>query len=310
MLKICVDSSIEHLHNILETYFEVEYLNSKNISKESLKNADALIIRSTKKYGAEILTDTPVKFVGTVTSGYDHIDIDFCEKNNIFWSTAHGSNAESVAQYIKAALIEIIKKKVFPNKLTLGIVGVGAVGTYVQKYATALGFSTLLKDPFKNFNDNIFEADIITLHTPLEKNGKYPTLHLANETFFKNMKQGAWFINAARGGVCDYKALINSIQNKHVGGAIIDVWENEPNIDVSLLPFIEIATPHIAGHSTSAKINAANMMITSLNNFFKLNIPVIENKLIYRKDYSIREDDFIFRRNPEKFTEIRNTYER
>jgi len=309
---LSIDSTIHSLHGVLEPWFVVQYLNSKNISKETLKISDALIIRSTRKYGAETLLGTKVKFIGTVTSGYEHIDTEFCEKNGIFWATAHGSNAESVADYISAALIEISKKTGKPlNELALGIIGVGAVGSCVKRNAENFGMRLLLCDPPKNLNDNIFDADIITLHTPLETRGKYPTKHLVNKEFFSKTKQGTWLINAARGAVCNGEALREALQSKHLGGAVIDTWENEPNIDTSLLPLIEIATPHIAGHSTEAKINANKMIVNSLCKFFGMECTVHFNISINKtRNYSIRADDLAFRKNPENFTEIRNRYER
>jgi len=309
-MLITIDKTISNLHGIFEPHFSVQYLDSKDISKESLKDSVALIVRSTRKYGAETLQGTGVKFIGTVTSGFEHIDTEFCEKNGIFLATAHGSNAKSVAEYVFAALIEISKKTGKPlSEFSLGIVGVGAVGGCVKENAEKFGMKLFLCDPPKNLNDNIFEADIITLHTPLEKRGMYPTYHLANEDFFKKMKLGAWFINAARGVVCDSKALRNALQSGHLGGAIIDVWENEPNIDISLLPLIEIATPHIAGHNAEAKINANKMIINSLGTFFGIQIAYNEpagSDLIY----PIREDDAKFRENPRGFAEFRNGYGR
>ncbi|MDR2579404.1 MAG: 4-phosphoerythronate dehydrogenase [Fibromonadaceae bacterium] len=311
---ITIDKSIKELHNIFEPYFAVQYLNSENISKEILKNSSALIIRSTRKYGEETLLGTGVKFIGTVTSGYEHIDTEFCEKNGVFWATAHGSNAESVAEYVSAALIEISKKTRPLNELALGIVGVGATGSAVKEKAGNFGMQLLLCDPPKKLNDNIFDADIITLHVPLEKNGEYPTWHMVNENFFQKMKKGTWLINAARGAVCDSEALRQALQSKHLAGAVIDVWENEPDIDESLLPLIEIATPHIAGHNTEAKINAANMLINALGKYF--NIKELESKTLpfpanlNKGPYSIHKDNAEFRKNPKNFTKIRNEYGR
>ena len=311
-LVLSIDSTIYSLQGVLEPWFTVQYLSPESISKERLENSDALIIRSTRKYGAETLLGTKVKFIGTVTSGYEHIDTEFCKQNGIFLSTAHGSNAESVADYVHAALIEISKKINKPlNELSLGIVGVGAVGACVKKNAEDLGMRLLLCDPPKNLSDDIFSADIITLHTPLETGGAHPTLHLASREFFGKAKKGAWLINAARGAVCDSEALREALQSGRLGGAVIDTWENEPDIDASLLPLVEIATPHIAGHSAEAKINAGRMVAGSLLQFFG-----IEQKASFgdcpKKTgiYSIRADDLAFRKNPELFTEMRNKYER
>jgi len=318
-MLITLDKSIFDLHGVLEPYFSVQYMDSKEISKESLKDCAALIVRSTRKYGAETLEGTGVKFIGTVTSGFEHIDTEFCERSGVFLATAHGSNAESVAEYVSAALAEISKKIGKPlNEFSLGIVGVGAVGGCVKRDAEKFGMRVFLCDPPKNLNDDVFEADIITLHTPLEKRGKYPTYHLANEDFFKKMKSNAWFINTARGAVCDSEALRNALQNKHLGGAVVDVWENEPNIDASLLPLIEIATPHIAGHNIEAKINANKMVVNALGDFFGIEGLKNWEKGKTESDepssgdlsYPIRADDANFRKNPGDFTKIRNGYKR
>jgi erythronate-4-phosphate dehydrogenase len=319
-MLLTIDKTIFGLRDVLEPHFTVQYLDSKEISRKTLSDSTALIIRSTRKYGAETLQGTSVKFIGTLTSGYEHIDTEFCERNGIFWTNAHGSNAESVAEYISTALVEISKKAGKPlSEFSLGIVGVGAVGSCVKRDAEKFGMKPLLCDPPKNMHDNIFEADIITLHTPLETHGKYPTYHLVNRDFFSKMKRGAWLINAARGAVCDSEALRQFLQSGHLGGAIVDVWENEPNIDVSLLPLIEIATPHIAGHSAEAKINANKMIINSLGNFFGIDDlkkweakgEIAANKLASGdSSYSIRTDDATFRKNPKDFTEFRNGYKR
>jgi erythronate-4-phosphate dehydrogenase len=319
-MLITLDKTIFDLHGVLEPYFSVQYLDSSDISKESLKNSVALLIRSTRKYSSETLQGTGVKFIGTVTSGFEHIDTEFCERNGIFWATAHGSNAESVAEYVSAALIEISKKTGKPlSEFSLGIVGVGAVGSCVKRNAEKFGMKLLLCDPPKNLNDNIFEADIITLHTPLEKQGKYPTYHLADDIFLKKMKRSAWLINTARGAVCDSEALRNALQSEHLRGAVIDVWENEPDIDISLLSLIEIATPHIAGHNIEAKMNANRMIVNSLGIFFEIDdLKNWEEKAQITADelassnlsYPIRTDDAKFRKNPAAFAKFRNEYRR
>ena len=166
---------------------------------------------------------------------------------------------------------------------------------------------TLLCDPPKNLHDNIFDADIITLHCPLQED----TRHLANDDFFKKMKKGSWLINAARGGVCDSEALRRALQSEHLAGAIIDVWENEPNIDTTLLPLIKIATPHIAGHNAEARINAANMIIKAVGEYFKVKINELKGYEAKSGGiYNIQKDDSEFRKEPTKFTEIRNGYKR
>ena len=211
-----------------------------------------------------MLANSKVKFVATATIGFEHVDVDYLKNSNIGFASAPGSNANSVADYIVAALLSVAQKhKITLEGKSIGVVGVGNVGSKVAKKCAALGMIVKLNDPplsrqtgdakYRPLNE-LFDCDFITLHTPLTREGQDKTYHLADDKFFASLKTGCVFINTCRGAVHDTAALKAAIQNKKLGAVILDVWENEPNIDCELLRMVDISTPHIAGYSLDGKI--------------------------------------------------------
>jgi erythronate-4-phosphate dehydrogenase len=283
MLKIVVDNKIPFLEGALEKVAQVVYLPGSKITNAHLINADALIVRTRTKCNEALLKGTSVKFIASATIGYDHIDNEYCNANGISWTNAPGCNSGSVKQYIASAIAEIIKveNKSFGD-ITLGIIGVGNVGSKVNDLAKALGIRTLLNDPpreriegkhgYTDIDTLIAQSDIITMHVPLTIDGIDKTFHIANSKFFAKMKKGSWFINTSRGEVMETQTVINALENKHINGAIIDVWENEPNIDSNLLNLAYIATPHIAGYSADGKANGTAMSVRAVSKFFNLGL--------------------------------------
>lgn len=282
-MKITADDKIPFLKGALEPYAEVEYLPGGKIGPADLKNTDALITRTRTKCNAALLEGSSVKFIATATIGFDHIDTEYCEKHGIFWTNAPGCNSSSVAQYICSTLLYIsIKSSIALKGKTLGIIGVGNVGSKVAKVAKALGMNLLLNDPprerkegpgsFTSLDRILSEADFITLHVPLEMEGKDKTFHLADESFFSRMNEKQFFINSSRGEVTDTAALKNVLRNGKIAGAVLDVWENEPEIDRELLNMVVAGTPHIAGYSTDGKANGTSMSVNALAKYFKLDI--------------------------------------
>ena len=233
-----------------------------------------MIVRSVTKVDSGLLDGTTVKFVGTATIGTDHIDIPYLENNNIGFSSAPGSNANSVAEYITAALLFLAKTKEFSlEQKTLGIIGVGNVGSCVEAKARALGMKVLLNDPplSRETKDpkylplsEIFKANIITLHVPLTKEGQDPTFHMVNEGFINKMNKEAILINSARGSVVDETVLKSALEKKQIAAAVLDVWEHEPGIDTDLLNLVSLGTPHIAGYSFDGKVNGTFMIYQAL----------------------------------------------
>jgi erythronate-4-phosphate dehydrogenase len=342
-MKIVADDKIPFLRGVLEPYAEVVYLPGKQINNEILLNCDAILIRTRTRCTEELLEGTRVRFIGTATIGYDHIDIPYCNENNISWTNAPGCNSSSVQQYIAAALMRISSECRFNLKdKTIGIIGVGNVGSKVEKFAHTLGMNVLLNDPprarsegkgnFHSLNEVLSESDIVTVHVPLNMSGEDFTYHLFNEDIFKKLRKGAWFINTSRGEVMDTSALKKVLCPGKLGGAIIDVWENEPDFDHELMQQVFISTPHIAGYSADGKANGTAMVVHSLGRYFKIDTeswypenipppasPVIsidcsdksEEEIIreaIEHTYNINEDNARLRLNPAEFEKLRGDY--
>ena len=280
-MKIVADDKIPFLKGAFEPYADVLYLPGKDISKSVLKDADAIITRTRTKCDQSIIEGSKVKFIGTATIGFDHIDTIYCEANGIKWTNAPGCNSSSVCQYISSALLYLANKKHKSIKdMTLGIVGVGNVGSKVAHFASAVGMKVLLNDPprqreeggecFVDLNTVLKESDIVTVHVPLTRSGADATYHLFNEDTIGSMKPTAWLINSSRGEVVDNIALKKFLTEKSISEAVLDVWENEPNIDIDLMNETILSTPHIAGYSTDGKAKGTSMIVRSLSDYFDM----------------------------------------
>lgn len=281
MLRIVADDAIPFLRGAFEDYARVEYLPWERIVREKVKDADALIIRTRTICNRGLLEGSSVRFIATATIGYDHIDTGYCDEAGIHRSSAPGCNAGSVMQYMASAIIALCDHtRRLPCEMVLGIVGVGHVGSRVEKLATALGMTVLKCDPprarqegaghYLSFDDLLRQSDIVTLHVPLTMGGADPTCHMINEVSIKAMKRGAWLINTARGGVAETASLKKALRNGHLSGVILDVWEEEPRIDRELLSSALIGTPHIAGYSLDGKANGTIMAVRSVAGYFDL----------------------------------------
>ncbi|HAR39388.1 MAG TPA: 4-phosphoerythronate dehydrogenase PdxB [Porphyromonadaceae bacterium] len=284
-LKILADAHIPYLKGVAEQFGEVEYLPGNQFTRETIKDKDALIVRTVTHFGEEILAGTTVKLICSATIGYDHIDTDYCDSHGIAWRTAPGCNANSVEQYITASLLFLAARYQFNlQEKTIGIVGVGNVGSKVEAACRKLGMNLLLNDPPREEKEGTSagmfvdlevikqQADFITFHTPLTKAGKHATFHLADESFLRTVARKPFIINAARGGITDNQVLKKALHEGTLSGAVMDCWENEPDIDRELLALADIATPHIAGYSADGKWTATKMSLENLNNFFGLGI--------------------------------------
>ncbi len=244
---------------------EVEILPPAAITRDSVRGADLLCIRSTTRADRALLEGTGVRFVGTATIGTDHMDTGYMDSAGIAWRSAAGCNANSVSEYIAAALLCVARRHGFRLEgKTIGVIGVGRVGSLVVEKARALGMRVLQNDPprmeaegggdFLPLDDVLAGADLVTLHVPLTKAGRHPTLRLADPVFFGKLRADSVFINAARGAVTDSDALLNAIEKGSVAHAILDTWEGEPVFRTDVLKRVDIGTPHIAGHSFEGKV--------------------------------------------------------
>lgn len=282
-MVIVIDSKNPFLADVLAPHATVRSVPTTGITRQTLRDADAVIVRSETSVGPGLLDGTPVRFVGTATIGTDHVDTAYLGSRGIRFAAAPGSNAESVAQYVAAALL-VARQRLQRDLrgLTLGVVGAGNVGKRVARVGAALGMRVLLNDPpLARMTgdprylpvDALMEADIITLHVPLTMTGQDATHHLWDAVRIGGMKEGSILVNTSRGAVVDTAALHDAIGRGHLAAALLDVWEGEPAIDAGLLGRTMIGTPHIAGYSYDGKVNAARMMFQALAGTFGLSVP-------------------------------------
>ncbi|MDR0972704.1 MAG: 4-phosphoerythronate dehydrogenase PdxB [Prevotellaceae bacterium] len=281
-MKIVVDENIPYIRTALERISDqVAYINGKSFSPQIIRDADALIIRTLTRCNRALLEGSRVQFIATATIGYDHIDIDYCKEAGISWTNCPGCNASSVAQYVESTLLLEARRRKQPlSRLTMGVIGVGHVGSKVADVARHYGMHVRLCDPpraesegaaaFTDIETVAAESDIISLHVPLTYTGKYATHHLANQALFVRCTRKPLFINTSRGEVADTQAILHALDSGQIGEAAIDVWEHEPTINRELLSKAWIATPHIAGYSADGKANATRMSLESLCRHFRI----------------------------------------
>ena len=335
-IKIVADSAIPFLEGVMVPYADVVYIPGNKICHEDIKDADALMIRTRTHCNAELLEGTSVKFIATATIGTDHIDFPYCDSHGIVVRNAPGCNAGGVMEYVFSALYGLASRKAINLEGdTIGIVGVGHVGSLIERMALALGFRVLKCDPPRAAAEGPFgfcdleyllkNSQIVTMHTPLDET----TRGMADAHFFDLMQPGAFFINASRGEVVCDDALKAAIPK--LGPVIIDTWNNEPNIDKELMDMVDIATPHIAGYSYQGKQNGTAAAVRAVAHYFgfpelfefypkaefpeneavKLDLTGLrqgEIAAVFQYNYPIFTDDFMFRLEPENFEKLRSEY--
>jgi erythronate-4-phosphate dehydrogenase len=279
-MKIVADANIPFVAECFSSIGQVRVVGGREITPSVAADADVLLVRSITSVGPELLAGGNVRFVGTATIGFDHIDRDFLEQNNIGFASAPGSNANSAAEYVIAGLLEVAQRHDLNLEgSSIGIIGAGNVGGRVAGKCAALGMDVLLNDPpLQRLTQDakylplgaLFGCDFITLHTPLTLEGPDKTQHLADERFFSSLKEGCVFVNASRGSVVDGGALKAAMRSGRLQAVVLDVWEKEPAIDLELLKMVDIGTPHIAGYSLDGKIGGLIMIYKSVCEYFGL----------------------------------------
>ena len=335
-MKIVVDSAIPFIEGVFEPYATVLYREGSSICRQDLSDADALVVRTRTRCDAALLSGTPVKIIATATIATDHIDLDYCRDNGIFVQNAAGCNAGGVMNYVFSALYGAASRKSVPlTGATMGIVGVGHVGSRVEQMARHLGFKVLLCDPlradaegsdqFCSLDELLRSSDIVTLHVPLND----ATRGMADAGFFAKMKFGAFFINASRGELMDDDALMEAIPR--FGPVIIDCWNHEPQVNVALMEMVDIATPHIAGYSYQGKQRSTAYAVRAVARYFDFKelfefFPPADVKELeavrldltgmtqgqitaaFQYNYPVFTDDFMFRVRPDAFEQLRSDY--
>ena len=333
-MKIVMDEKIPYLADALTKMgYNIVAKPGDGISATDVKDAEALFVRTRTFCNAQLLEGSAVRFIGTATIGYDHIDNAYCRSRGIYWTSAPACNAGGVLQYVQSAIHLWCKKKGCSlQELTIGIVGVGAIGSRIASWAQDAGMRVLLNDPpreaagetgFVSLQQIADESDIITFHPTLTRDGEYPSYHLAGEEFFDSLQRTPLFINASRGPVADNAALLSAYKNGKVADIVIDVWEGEPNINHELLDVSFIATPHIAGYSAEGKLNATNIVLRKFAEFieYKKQLPLATLPApaqptikssnegdAFIEIYNPMRDTEALKKNPEIFEALRNNY--
>lgn len=333
-MKIVIDEKIPYLADALQQMgHSVAAYAGDAITSEHLADAEALFVRTRTLCGAQLLDGTAVRFIGTATIGYDHIDADYCRGCGIEWTNAPGCNADAVLQYVQSAIYAwACESGRSVEGAVIGIVGVGQIGSRVERWARGAGMRVLLNDPvreargeqgFSSLGLIASECDIITFHPTLSRVGDHPSYHLADEAFFASLRRCALLINASRGPVVDNAALCAAIADGKVAAAVVDVWEGEPRLSIDLLQRAFIATPHIAGYSAEGKMNASRMMVEAFARYTNysgprplMQLPAPVEPCVRAASmpeallsiYNPLTDTLALKNAPQKFEALRNNY--
>ncbi len=333
-MKIVIDDKIPYIRDAISRITDnAVYLKGIEIMPKDVRDADALIVRTRTQCNRNLLEGSKVSFLATATIGYDHLDTEYLDYAGIKWMNCPGCNSSSVAQYVESVLVLLKQeKKTSLENMTLGIVGCGSVGSKVAKLAKKLGMKLLICDPprqdrgdagaFVHLTDIERECDVITFHVPLTYHGSYATYHLADMEFFSNLEKHPLIINTSRGGVVDDNALLNAIVFDKIYDAVVDTWENEPKINLGLLEWVWIGTPHIAGYSADGKANADNMVLEGLCKHFGIKdcphveppslppsfVPSNNRDRLCLQLYNPLEDSMRLKNSPKDFELLRNNY--
>lgn len=277
---VAIDEAIPYLQSALAPFGEIRPFTGRSVSPAELRNAEALIVRSVTRVDADLLDGSSVRFVGTVTTGIDHLDLEFLSAAGIRVADAAGSNANPVSEWVLASLLVTADRRGWelPGK-SIGIIGAGHIGSLVEKKAGALGMEVLLCDPplrettgnlRYGFLDDVLHADVLTLHVPFTTQGPYPTFHMIDRKLLDHLSRSQVVFNSSRGSVVCGSDLKHALRERRIGGAILDVWEGEPMIDRDLLDLTDLGTPHIAGASLDAKVRGTQMIFQELCNYFQV----------------------------------------
>lgn len=282
-MKIIADENLKDIERHFSEFGDIELLAGREIDADAARHADVLLVRSVTPVTQSLLDGSQVKFVGTATSGTNHVDQHYLGERGIFFAHAHGSNAQAVVDYCLSAIFGPAAQRHAVGLDKVGIVGLGAVGFLFAKKLRLLGYKVNFYDPLLseekriaaaneglNSTDDlqlIFESDLVSIHTPLSREGEFPTYHMVTEGLLERIPSKGIFINASRGEVIDESALLTFLSVRSDVFSVLDVWENEPDINAKLMALVSLATPHIAGYSRNGKALATKMLRDSYANF-------------------------------------------
>ncbi|MDV6316847.1 4-phosphoerythronate dehydrogenase [Idiomarina sp. HP20-50] len=344
-MKIVADQNIPALSDLLSGAGTLSYFSERTPPKSLLENADALLVRSVTDVDDALLRQAPkLKFVASATIGIEHIDTHALQSREIGFAHAPGANAESVGEYVLCAVLDWLQRKTREpiEEIDVAIVGAGHTGQAAGKKLQALGLNVHYYDPplckkgVKFVHDHwqrVLTADIISCHVPLTRDGDFPTRHLFESTALQSLHSQQLLINASRGAVIDNGSLLERVEQGQRPSLVLDVWENEPEILTALVPYIDIATPHIAGHSLEGKVGGAVMIVNALLEYFGINANKELSKVLpavtwpqreaaqfnsiealqawAKNHFDLYSDDWLFRQHgltPDGFDSLRRNY--
>lgn len=276
-MLIVADENIPLIEEFFADFGEIRRFPGRQISRADVHDADILLVRSVTKVDRDLLEGSAVRFVGTCTIGTDHLALDYFQQAGIQWSSAPGCNARGVVDYVLGSLLTLAEiEGVDLTQRTYGVIGAGEVGGRLVNVLRALGLNVLVCDPVRQAVEGgdyvslehiIEHCDVLSLHTPLDITGDYPTWHLLDQQRLEQLKPGTWLINASRGPVIDNAVLRTVLTRREDLQAVLDVWEDEPQVDVELADLCVLATPHIAGHSLDGKQRGTAQIYQALCDF-------------------------------------------
>lgn len=270
-MKILADENIALVHEAFGHFGELRTAPGRSITAAMLVDIDALLVRSVTRVDAALLDASPCRFVGTATSGIDHVDTAWLQQHDIVFADAHGCNANSVVDYVLAALAALSERDGFDwQASSVGIIGCGAVGSRLARRLSALGLPLKIHDPFLPVSHplalhfrplaEVVQQQIVSLHTPLTLTGAWPTFHMLDQSMLARLRPDAILINAARGEIIDTAALLARMTLCPGLHVVLDAWEGEPAVNQQLLQRVDIGTPHIAGYSEPGKIDGTALV--------------------------------------------------
>lgn len=328
-MKIYADENMPYAQQFFADLGDVQLVDGRHLTPAQVADADVLLVRSVTKVNAELLSQNDkLTFVGTATIGVDHIDLDYLQSRQIAFSSAPGCNAQSVVEYVLSSLFLLSEQQQKPlQQWTIGVVGVGQIGSRLVKALRALEVKVLQCDPLRASREPDFphvdfaqlcqQVDALSFHVPLVKTGALPTLKLIEADRLRQLPAHVAIINASRGEVTCNQALLAEAQQGVKRPLVLDVWDNEPDVLQALVPFTRIATAHIAGHSIEGKARGTEMLYQALCKSLKITpkhalgdfcpVPVLEKlqisanfrlsdvQNICRMLYDVRRDDALFR---------------
>ncbi|RRJ84468.1 4-phosphoerythronate dehydrogenase PdxB [Aestuariirhabdus litorea] len=276
-MKIVADENMPLVREFFSAWGEVVPVAGREITADQVADADLLLVRSITRVDKALLGQSAVRFVGSATIGTDHVDRQWLQQQGIGFSAAPGCNAAAVVQYVLSVLATLCDwRQCTLASLSVGIVGAGNVGGRLYRQLSALGVECRINDPFLedpnlplcSLDEVLERSDVVSLHTPLTRSGPFPTWHLIGESQLERLSTGALLINSGRGAVVEQAALLKVLNRRPDLRVALDVWETEPDVDLTLLERVDLATPHIAGYSLEGRLRGTEMVYQAACAFF------------------------------------------